>query len=578
MNLNNLDEQRKKLLVTDGHILVLGGPGSGKTTISLLKAEREIKEDLLKSDQKILFMSFARATVNRVIDHAKFISRTQRQHIEINTYHGFIWNLLCSHGHLLTGNKQLQIFLPPEAASHFAEITEEKELSLAKRKVFEDNGKVHFDLFAELATELLTRSQTLLKIISSKYPTIIVDEFQDTNSEEWDFIKLLGTGSRIIALADAEQRIYEFRGASPERIGEFIALYKPEKFDFGTENNRSNGTDIVTFGNDLLSQSNKGKTYKDVKVVKYNPFYGGPGGKHYALKAKIFERCKNLRKVNDHDWSLVALMPSKKLMLSVSNYLLSESDNLAPVSHDIAFDTEGPSLAASLIAGLLEFELEQSIVKLRLLNDLHAHIRGRKGDKITALDLQFSKTLKAFLESGKISGRNKKLALVLGECERILSIRLTMILTGDPALDWLKIRELLLQSESDIISQIGEDAKYLRFFHKGAMLRSSLNEIWKASGSYKGAILAVRNALIQEHFSLSSKDWRGIHLMTIHKSKGKEFDEVIIYDGMYSKLARSNSKQNELAQSLLALRVAVTRAKKRVTLLTPKQDSCQFLI
>ena len=87
-------------------------------------------------------------------------------------------------------------------------------------------------------------------------------------------IQALGERSRLIALADAEQRIYEFRGADPKRIGEFITAYQPVQFDFGSENNRSNGTDITVFGNDLLTEANKAKNYNDVVLTRYG-FYRG---------------------------------------------------------------------------------------------------------------------------------------------------------------------------------------------------------------------------------------------------------------------------------------------------------------
>ena len=49
------------------------------------------------------------------------------------------------------------------------------------------------------------------------YPVIILDEFQDTSADEWQLIQLLGTNSELIALADPEQRIYDFRGAAQNR-------------------------------------------------------------------------------------------------------------------------------------------------------------------------------------------------------------------------------------------------------------------------------------------------------------------------------------------------------------------------
>ena len=76
----------------------------------------------------------------------------------------------------------------------------------------------------------------------------------------------------MIALADPEQRIYDFRGADPKRISQFIEAIHPEIFDFGLQNNRSSGKDIAQFGNDLLQQTNKGKIYNDVSIFAY-PFY-----------------------------------------------------------------------------------------------------------------------------------------------------------------------------------------------------------------------------------------------------------------------------------------------------------------
>lgn len=67
-------------------------------------------------------------------------------------------------------------------------------------------------------------------------------------------------------------------------------------------------------------------------------------------------------------------------------------------------------------------------------------------------------------------------------------------------------------------------------------------------------------------------------MMTIHKSKGKEFDEVFIYESTHQgRIVRQNASDSDIAQARLSLRVAITRAKCRVTILTPKNDACPFL-
>ena len=87
------DELRKDILKSVSPLLIMGGPGSGKTTIALFKAKQLIEETgTLKKNQKVLFLSFARATISRVEEQAgDLIPEDTKQQIEINTYHGFIW-------------------------------------------------------------------------------------------------------------------------------------------------------------------------------------------------------------------------------------------------------------------------------------------------------------------------------------------------------------------------------------------------------------------------------------------------------------------------------------------------------
>ena len=62
-----LTKAQQDVLATDGYQLVTGGPGSGKTTVSILKAAK-IAREALRPEQRILFLSFARATVSRVLE------------------------------------------------------------------------------------------------------------------------------------------------------------------------------------------------------------------------------------------------------------------------------------------------------------------------------------------------------------------------------------------------------------------------------------------------------------------------------------------------------------------------------
>lgn len=575
-----LSEKKKQLISTKGNLLVLGGPGSGKTTIALLKAKQIIENEGIKRGQTVLFLSFARATVSRVEEQVGLvISNSTKEHLEINTYHGFIWNLLKCHGYLINSSSPIRLLPPPEAASHFASIDNLQARDQEKHRLFKEEGILHFDLFAKTGAELLSRSNALAEVISNAYPVVILDEFQDTNSDEWEFIRSLGKRSRLIALADPEQRIYEFRGADPARIGEFIVQYHPTQFDFGSENNRSNGTDIIEYGNDLLSGNNKGKNYKNVKVMGY-PFRRGHP--HLDLKIAVLKARKKLIERGLENWSIAILVPSKKLMLDVSDYFgetqsFPNGKTLPKINHEIAIETSGPALAAVLVAGLLEYGSKKLEDPNQFTLHLCEHIRGRNGNESPSkANLQVSSALMEYIHSGKISGTKRK--LLVNECRDIVKESCQLYFTGDPGEDWLKVRNLLGKFTSDFVKRVELDAKYLRLLHKGSMLRSSLSNLWRNSGDYSGAIESVRNALLQEHFSTSTKVWRGIHVMTIHKSKGKEFDEVLVYEGRYQgKIIQKDANKKEVDQARLNLRVAITRARLNATIITPDNDVCILL-
>lgn len=570
MSIINLCDQRKTLINTAGHLLVQGGPGSGKTTISLIKAEHEIKNGCLKKGQSILFLSFARATVARVNEQAQgLLELEERKSIEVNTYHGFAWSLIKSYGYLLTGRKNCTLLPPPQAAAKVSKLSE-KDREAELERLFYEDGLLGFDLFAKLAAEILERSNRIALLISSFYPIIIVDEFQDTDIHEWRIIKALGSQSTVIALADPEQRIYDFRGADPERIKEFQSSFSPKEFNFEGENNRSNGTDITKFGNDLLKGYVKGNKYADVIIKHYRP------KKPLLLdtKAHVLKVVSRLnREMPDQNWSLAILTPTRKLMLQVSKILSEKIGTMPPITHEVLVDPTGPALSAVLIANLLD---NDEFSKEKLLNDLINFLKGRENGKPAKNQLDVANALENNLKGIKLRGKNR--ISIFETAEEIIKRRSLIVLTGDPYQDWISIRDLLLDSGNDIWTLVGDDARYIRLLNKGTLLREELNLLWRKHGSYKGAGSLVNSALEREYFEKPRLSWNGIMVMTLHKSKGKEFDEVIIIEGSNSsRLIRDPSNKRSFNQSLYTLRVGVTRAKRKVTIITPYNNPCQIL-
>lgn len=571
----NIDSKRQEILDSNGHLIILGGPGSGKTTIALYKAREIVNSNVLKRDQKILFLSFARATIVRMNDIAgEVISKEQMKYIELNTYHGFIWNILRNHGYLLN-ELPINILPPHTAAIKMSEVS--NGLKTTKMlDLFKSEGLVHFDIFASLLFKLLNESNALYELFCDIYPFLIFDEFQDTNADEWQLIKLLGHQSAIISLADSNQRIYDFRGADPKRVNEFINTFDPHIIDLGIENNRSSDTDIVDFGNDLLVGKNIGKLYDNVDIIKYG--YLDRSVKHLHLKLHIIRRMSLLRKMKN-DWSIAVLVPTNYLLQEVSDFLFKEqtcSNNrkYPKISHNILIDTAGPFLAGLCIGDLLEKSSIDCCSEIDMLNSFCNYILGRKGDKsVSQADIKLVEGIRQYIDTGKTRGEKRN--AIIAECKLIVDCCNRYRKSGILHKDWQYITTLFQSSNNEYLLKIGRDVLHLNVIRTNETLLSSTNDIWRINENYKGFVELLSNTLIQEHFSTPQVTWKGINLMTIHKAKGKEFDEVIIYEECYQN--RLVSREDRIEQAKLSLRVGVTRAKIHATILTPARSPCELL-
>ena len=182
--------------------LVLGGPGTGKTTVASWVARDAIVSGEVSPSQRVLFLTFSRTATRRVIARATEILGRQREQLEMMTFHAFGLRLMRAFARY-DGRGRLPLVLHTRA----------RRIALPDLPP----GLDYDDLVP--GGRSLLRSERLRTLASRRWPVIICDEFQDTDDDQWEVLQLLGQRSRLALLADPDQMIYDYNpGVSAERI------------------------------------------------------------------------------------------------------------------------------------------------------------------------------------------------------------------------------------------------------------------------------------------------------------------------------------------------------------------------
>lgn len=558
-------EDRQRVLDAAGHVLITGGPGSGKTTIALLKARKRIESGLLEG-QSVLFLSFSRAAVARAVEATKAAGMPPEvlRHLSVQTFHSFFWELLKAYGYLLGAPRQLRLLLPHDEAVFRDGIEEENPQWLELREsLFRERGLVVFDLFASKVSALLAASSRIRAIIASRHPLIIVDEAQDTADDQWQIVQHLSQGPQLVCLADLEQQIYDFRpGVSSERVTQIMGALNPMRVDLEGQNHRSPDSEIVTFGNDILNQTPRGSAYKGVS--------------RFAFQAKQEARDKAIRKsigivskrahdvLGEPPESIGILTSWGKGVVIISRALTGDGSNRIP--HKVNIDEAAAILSSRLVAYLLEPRslASDELTDLADALELAQAVFRCKGTKTGAATA-------ATLANQSTQARNGKLPRARSVGDTLLDLIRNlrgMRLNGAPKTDWLIVRKLLADSRGPVLVAIAEHAADLPAFQRGTAITTGLLELWQAEGTYEGARRILDSVIAQDQLLSGGGEPKGIHVMTLHKAKGKEFDAVVVFDDANNSPLVLRDDTDPHLRSRRLLRVGVTRARHHVMLLT----------
>ena len=561
MSTITLCDKRKAILRQEGHVLVTGGPGSGKTTVALLKAAATSHS--LKPGEEILFLSFSRSAIQQILQKSHdILKRDERSLIRVQTYHAFCIELLESHGRLLSGHR-CKFVVPGEERLRKAGFKD--QWNAERERLASEESVFCFDLLAPGAADLLEKSAAVRTLLTSKFPMVVCDEFQDTDDDQWRIVQALAMSGTMCILADPEQRIFDYRpNVNPLRVQQLKEKLAPAEFGLGGENYRSPNGGILQFADYVLQNKAPLPKTNDVSVVNYH-------GRDFEaiFHAATVWTFSEIRKRGVEHPSVAVLCRSNKFVATLSNVLQAQhtlkGKTFMPVEHGVVWDAELAIAAAVTVASIMEWSSGDAATLAKTLGLLSRYYQLKNADKATkkAAEAAIKCAQMAEAVGAGLVIRSKALSQF---CKSLAS---GIGCVGEPMKDWISARRVLQLATG--FDDVFEDASMVRLFGAREALVSALGDLWLASASYAGAADRVRTILDRQQLLESERTTqRGCMLMTIHKSKSKEFDGVVLVEDAYrAPFFDTGREPPPFEKSRRLLRVGLTRAKHFVTIIRP---------
>ncbi|MBD3921248.1 ATP-dependent helicase [Paenibacillus sp. PR3] len=295
------DDQVQAVRHGDGPLLTIAGAGSGKTTTLACRAAYLMQVRRV-SPRQLLLVTFSRKAADEMkqrLAEIPGVPMRSAQSVEARTFHSFCLQLLRRNGVRSAvlgddGQQRMTIkrllresgtsfdFEPesllallssykcrmltandlPEASPAEREI---KRVLLRYEQWKQNGGMIDFDDLLLLTYRMLNTESDLLPALQERFRYIMVDEFQDTNTVQYEIVRQIAGASRnLMVVGDDDQTIYSFNGASSEAILSFDQVY-PDAQVVALRVNYRSSAEIVGLGNAII-RGNKHRREKTLTV------------------------------------------------------------------------------------------------------------------------------------------------------------------------------------------------------------------------------------------------------------------------------------------------------------------------
>lgn len=579
-------EQREAVDATEGPIMVVAGPGTGKTQILTLR----IANILRKTDtepENILALTFTESAAASMKRRLSEIIGSPAYSVAINTFHGFCNDIIKTYPEYfprimnsinITEVDQINIIKKfsdfrvkdilkkindfkkdgvspkesekenPKAAKIYTKYEEE----LKKQKLYDYN-----DMILEVLRSLKKNGE-LLKILQEKHQYVLADEHQDTNDAQNKIIEILMSfheSPNIFVVGDEKQAIYRFQGASLENFLYFKKKYRKAKIIALRKNYRS--TQIILDASQNITPSKykliATKTYPAEKISLFG--FSRPETEAYFLARDIKENIKK------------GILPHQIAVLYRNNkdaFLYSEFLEKLKVPHQIESDTDI----------LSDPDIRKIIILLHAVNDpandqklilaLHVDFLKNESLKIYKLAADANKNKILAFESLKKSIPNsyKTISSWITLSKNLNFVNFFQKLIHESGFLTIAMQKKDAAEKINKLNSLFEEVKMLSRSRKNFSLADFISYI---------EALEKHDVLIKRTPSVKLKT--SVRLMTAHRSKGQEFEKVYIVGAADGHWGGGFGQLDDDERRLFY--VALTRAKKEIVISYAKENELQ---